>query len=526
MAPNAFMNGYNIYNPDSGSPVGQFVMNNFSNPVEFICGAIGAVENTTAPETAKLCSQYLGPALRLLNFNYLPFPIDPYLMPSASPEMIEYSEPRLAPGGGGGAPTPPETPPSISAYNPGPEPPPPFTGRAPGAPPPGAQQLLPGGEFYPPNMPNTVSDMLNPTGGQPGPAPGPARDLRQVRWPPKPRRLRPRHQQKGRHQHDQGEAGATGDRRRILCSADDQRVRLQGVNSLPLPGAVGRGADSSVYHVEIANVATLEPNSPVMMNDVVVGSVRKPFGEGLARRRRVLGQAGCRGAGQRGGQCWTDQPSGLHASGARTHPAGQAPTEKLPPGATIQLNNSSTYPTTEQTAVLAGRGGERRWSRDKWATSSTTSAPRSMAGKLISVICSPGWIRSSGALDAQRDNIVASIQGLNQLASTFAGQRDVITRALEKIPPALDVLIEERPRFTTALQKLGTFSGTANQFVNESQADLVRNLKNLEPALKALANVGRTLIRCSNMHRISRSPRASWTGSSAVITTTCTRTST
>ncbi|KHO24024.1 mammalian cell entry protein [Mycolicibacterium setense] len=174
VAPNAFMNGYNIYNPDSGSPVGQFVMNNFSNPVEFICGAIGAVENTTAPETAKLCSQYLGPALRLLNFNYLPFPISPYLMPSASPEMIEYSEPRLAPGGGGGEPTPPEIPPSISAYNPGPEPPPPFTGREPGVPPPGAQQLLPGGEFYPPNMPSTVSDMLNPTGGQPGPAPGPA----------------------------------------------------------------------------------------------------------------------------------------------------------------------------------------------------------------------------------------------------------------------------------------------------------------------------------------------------------------
>ncbi|MDV7314564.1 mammalian cell entry protein, partial [Mycolicibacterium fortuitum] len=49
---------------------------------------------------------------------------------------------------------------------------------------------------------------------------------------------------------------------------------FQGVNSLPLPGAVGRGADSSIYHVEIANVATLEPNSPVMMNDVVVGSVR------------------------------------------------------------------------------------------------------------------------------------------------------------------------------------------------------------------------------------------------------------
>lgn len=46
-------------------------------------------------------------------------------------------------------------------------------------------------------------------------------------------------------------------------------------NSLPLPGAVGRGSDALVYHAEIGNVATLEPNSPVMLNDVVVGSVRK-----------------------------------------------------------------------------------------------------------------------------------------------------------------------------------------------------------------------------------------------------------
>lgn len=173
IAPNAFLNGYNIYNPDTGSAVGQFVFHNFSNPLDFVCGSIGAIENTTAPETAKLCAQYLGPALRLLNFNHLPFPIAPYLMPSANPENIVYSEPGLAPGGGGGSPEPPDQAPSISAYNPGPTPPPPFTGRPPGTPPPGAQQMLPEGTYYPPNMPNTVSDMLNPVGVPPGPAPGP-----------------------------------------------------------------------------------------------------------------------------------------------------------------------------------------------------------------------------------------------------------------------------------------------------------------------------------------------------------------
>jgi phospholipid/cholesterol/gamma-HCH transport system substrate-binding protein len=174
IAPNALTNAYNIYNPDVGSAVGQFVLNNFSSPVDFICGAIGAIENTTAPETAKLCADYLGPALRLLNFNYLPFPIQPYLMPSANPENLIYSEPNLAPGAGGPIPGPADTPPAISAYNPGPPPPPPFTGRPPGTPPPGAQQLLPGAPpVVQPNVLSNVSDMLNPAGVSPGPPPGP-----------------------------------------------------------------------------------------------------------------------------------------------------------------------------------------------------------------------------------------------------------------------------------------------------------------------------------------------------------------
>ncbi|MEZ0052325.1 phospholipid/cholesterol/gamma-HCH transport system substrate-binding protein [Mycobacterium sp. MAA66] len=171
IAPNEFVNAYNIYNPSTGSAVGQFVLHNMSSPVDFICGAIGAVENTTAPETAKLCSQYLGPALRLVNFNHLPFGIDPYLMPSANPEDIVYSEPGLAPGGGGGSPTPPDVMTSLPAYNPGPAVPP-FTGRPPGTPPPGADQLLPNALPNPgPNLPPSVWSMLTPAGPAPGPAP-------------------------------------------------------------------------------------------------------------------------------------------------------------------------------------------------------------------------------------------------------------------------------------------------------------------------------------------------------------------
>lgn len=116
VTPSAIANFYNIYNPDTGASTATFVLNNFSNPTQLICSMIGAVENVTGPETGKLCSQYFGPALNNLNFNFLPMLINPYLQPSARPESIVYSEDRLAPGGEGPKPVPPEIPPSISAY--------------------------------------------------------------------------------------------------------------------------------------------------------------------------------------------------------------------------------------------------------------------------------------------------------------------------------------------------------------------------------------------------------------------------
>ena len=111
VTPNAFANAYNIYDPDTGTARGGFSIPNLASPMQFVCGMIGATQNTTAPETAKLCNDYLGPALRLLNLNYIPVPINPYLAKSASPENIVYADPKLAPGGEGGAPRAPETPP-------------------------------------------------------------------------------------------------------------------------------------------------------------------------------------------------------------------------------------------------------------------------------------------------------------------------------------------------------------------------------------------------------------------------------
>jgi virulence factor Mce-like protein len=158
-APNAIANGYDIYNPDSGSFVGSFALNNFSDPTQFFCGGIAAVADVTSAETGKLCAQYLGPALRLPNFNYLPFPFNPYL--TKSPANVIYSDPALAPGGEGPRPGPAEAPPSVSAYTGSSDSPFP----APAAVPP----PFPPGPSAPDHLPAAPSPALFPGAPAPGP---------------------------------------------------------------------------------------------------------------------------------------------------------------------------------------------------------------------------------------------------------------------------------------------------------------------------------------------------------------------
>jgi len=263
---------------------------------------------------------------------------------------------------------------------------------------------------------------------------------------------------------------------------------FHGLNSLPLPGAVGRGPDADTYHVELANVITMESNSPVMIDDVVVGSVGPMTVKDwhadvqISVKHDLVIPANVEASiGQ------TSLLGSMHLE--LNPPLGQPGVGRLRPGATIPLSRSSTYPSTEQTlsslsliinggglsqigeiihnfsAALAGRGG----------------AVRDLINRFDTFV---------GTLDQQRDNIVASIQALDQLGGTFAAQHDVITQALHKLPPALDVLIKERPRLTAALDGLRKFSNTATGLINDTQADLVRNLKNLEPTVKGLADVG------------------------------------
>jgi len=261
-----------------------------------------------------------------------------------------------------------------------------------------------------------------------------------------------------------------------------------GVNSLPLPGAVASGRDNPMYHIEIANVGTLEPNSPVMINDVVVGSVGsigvrnwhadvevrvRPDVAVPANAVATIGQTSLLGS--------------MHV--ALDPPLGQSPTGRLAPGSTITLNRSSTYPSTEQTlsslSVVVNAGGLGQMGDFIHSTATALSGREGEIRQLLSRLDT-----FVGTVDEQRDRFNASIQALDRLTYTLAVHKDDVSNALRTIPPALDVLLRERAKLVTALQKLGQFGDTTTKLVNATQQDLVRNLTNLEPTLKAFADVG------------------------------------
>lgn len=165
IAPHSIANAVNMFDPRTGAASGVFVITNMTNPVWAICGMIGALQNVTAPTTAKLCGQYVGPGLRLMNFNMVPFPFNPFLTANPPEYMLRYSEDRLRPGGEGDLPDPPEPPPAVSAY----------TGMGDVAPPPGWGPPAP--EAVPPPAPPLPSGtpVAQPHSAIPGPAvvPGP-----------------------------------------------------------------------------------------------------------------------------------------------------------------------------------------------------------------------------------------------------------------------------------------------------------------------------------------------------------------
>ncbi|MDQ2638565.1 MAG: MCE family protein, partial [Actinomycetota bacterium] len=98
VGPTAFQNFVNIYEPAHSSLTGALAINNFSDPITFLCGAIQAASRLRAEQAAKLCVQYLAPIVKNRQYNFPPIGLNPFVNAQARPNEVTYSEDWLRPG--------------------------------------------------------------------------------------------------------------------------------------------------------------------------------------------------------------------------------------------------------------------------------------------------------------------------------------------------------------------------------------------------------------------------------------------
>lgn len=262
-----------------------------------------------------------------------------------------------------------------------------------------------------------------------------------------------------------------------------------GLNSLDMPGTAGHGMGSYTITVELPDVATLPQNSPVMVDDVTVGSVsgveavQRADGSFFAAVKLSLDKD-------------VNLPENATATVAQTSllgsqhialaaPVGEASATKLHEGSNIPIGSIARYPTTEETLSALGvvvNKGNLGALQD--ITDELYAAAAGRAGSFAGLI--PKLAELAGSLDSQTNDIIAAAEGLNRFAAILAKGKDSLGRTLDSLPGALKVLNDNRGNIVDAFTALRTFAGVASHVLSETKRDFAADFKDLYPVIKSL----------------------------------------
>jgi phospholipid/cholesterol/gamma-HCH transport system substrate-binding protein len=97
VAPTTFQNYVNIWQPAQGAVSSVPMINNFANPIQFLCGAVQAASRLGAEESAKLCVQYLAPIIKNRQYNFPPIGENLFVGATTRPNELTYSEDWMRP---------------------------------------------------------------------------------------------------------------------------------------------------------------------------------------------------------------------------------------------------------------------------------------------------------------------------------------------------------------------------------------------------------------------------------------------
>jgi phospholipid/cholesterol/gamma-HCH transport system substrate-binding protein len=260
-----------------------------------------------------------------------------------------------------------------------------------------------------------------------------------------------------------------------------------GLNSLNMPGTVGHGAGAYSITVELPDVATLPQNSPVIIDDVTVGSVsgveavQRADGTfyaavKLSLERNVKLPAN---AIARVGQ--TSLLGSQHVE--LSAPVGQPAVGELRDGSRIPESQGGRFPSTEE--VLSALGvvvnkGNLGALQDITQEVSTAVAGRE--GQFADLI--PRLAELAASLNRQTDDIINAAEGLNRFAGILARQKDSLDRTLDTLPAALKVLNDNRANIVDAFAGLRRLATVGARILSETKSDFAAETKDLYAVIK------------------------------------------
>lgn len=262
-----------------------------------------------------------------------------------------------------------------------------------------------------------------------------------------------------------------------------------GLNSLNMPGTRGHGSGSYTVTVELPDVATLPQNSPVMVDDVTVGSVsgidaiQRPDGTFYAAVQLSLDPEVQLPANATVRVAQTSLLGSQHVE--LSAPTGEPGIGKLTEGSHLGLAQGSRYPTTEE--VLSSLGmvvnkGNLGALQD--ITDEAYAAVAGRAGSFTDLV--PKLAELTASLTEQTNDIIAAADGLNRFAGILASSADSLGRTLETLPGALEVLNANRANIVDAFSALRKLSEVGADVLARTKDDFAADFKDLFPVIKAL----------------------------------------
>ncbi|WP_329250610.1 MCE family protein [Actinoallomurus sp. NBC_01490] len=266
---------------------------------------------------------------------------------------------------------------------------------------------------------------------------------------------------------------------------------FKGVSSMPLPGGVDTGSQPYDVKMVFENVLDLVPQSQCRVNDVPVGMVTKIDlvdwkAVVTCRLRRTV-----------------DLPANAVATISQTSllgekfvalsaPQGQTPQGRLAAGAEIPLDRTSRSTEVEEVlsamSMLVTGGGLEQISTINHelnaALQGHTTQLRDVLNQLNTFV---------GTLDRQKNQIVTTIDKVDQLAATLAKHNKTIADTIDSTGPAVKILASQRKDLTKLLVNMDRLGTVATRVINRSQGDTVANLKALQTILTNTNKAGETI---------------------------------